>query len=503
MPAHDSAADPRRPGRAPGCRAGGVRPAAAARTGRPCSVPDRPSAGRRIGPAAAVILLCAGLAGACGPSSDGAPAPVAPGSGSDLEAAEATADETRDDGDVSAAAPEPEPEPPAPDAGGQAGAPADGDDPAAGPTQVAALPPAPAPEARPAGVVDPSTARGNRLRVGVLLPLSGAYAATGRELFQAAEMALFEADAAGVELLPRDTAGDADTARAAFLELAADGVGLVVGPLFAWTAEAVVPEAANRGIPVLALSNDVSVAGRDAWMLGVHPRGEVRRILRHVLAAPDQRVGLIAPETGYGNAVVEAYELEVAPRNRSGLIRYREDSEPRAVVQQFVDRVPGAVNRAGDAILIAARGHALRAMAAELAYRNVPPDRVRYLGLSSWRTSDLQGEPALVGGRFADVPEGAFRRFAARFRGIYGTPPSRTAALAYDAAAVAAHLAAVDPGRRPATLQAPQGFRGLLGAFRLLPDGVVERGFDVYEVGRDGYSLLEPAPARFAGDPPG
>ena len=409
---------------------------------------------------------------------------------------------TQDDNDAAAASAG-EPDTPSPSGSEAAGSPADHGGPAADTSQFAALPPAPDSGTRPHGAADLSAARETQLRVGALLPLSGAYAATGRELFQAVEMALFEADAAGVVLLPRDTASDADTARAAFAELAADGVSLVIGPLFAWTAEAVVPEAGRRGIPVLALSNDISVAGRDAWMLGVHPGGEVRRIIRHVLATSNQRVGLIAPETGYGDAVVEAYQLEVAPQNRSGVIRYGENSEPGAVVQQFVDGAQGAVNRAGDAILIAARGNALRAMAAELAYRNVAPDQVRYLGLSSWRTSDLQGEPALVGGRFADLPEDSFRQFAIRFRRIYGTPPSRTAALAYDAAAVAANLAAVSPDRRPARLQAPQGFRGLLGAFRLLPDGTVERGFDVYEVKRDGYSLLEPAPVRFARPPPG
>ncbi len=481
-----------------------LQPAAASRATPLDMVPGRLSPGQRIGPIAACILLCACLASACGPASDGGPAPVEPGPGSDIQEAVDAADEARNDSEAAAAAADAgEREPSSPDGGELVGEPAADDDPPADSTQFAALPPAPDPKGRPTDSADPSTARDTRLRVGVLLPLSGAYAATGRELFQAAEMALFEVDATGVELLPRDTASDADTARAAFLELAAEGVNLVVGPLFAWTTEAVVPEAVRRGFPILALSNDISVADHNAWILGVHPRGEVRRILRHVLEKPGQRVGLIAPETGYGNAVVEAYQLEVAPRNRSGLTRYSEDSEPSAVVQQFVDSVPGAVNRAGDAILIAARGHALRAMAAELAYRNVSPERVRYLGLSSWRTSNLQGEPALVGGRFADLPEDSFRQFAVRFQRIHGTPPSRTATLAYDATAVAANLAAVDRNRRLARLQAPQGFRGLLGAFRLLPDGTVERGFDVYEVKRDGYSLLEPAPARFARAPEG
>ncbi len=450
---------------------------------------------RRIGPVAASMLIVAGCVSACGPSSDGGPAPVEPGVSSDVQEVPEPAEGAQGGGaqeepttDVS------ESDPAAPDAIQVAGIPPADED--ASTTATGAGAP-------PQDVAPGPIARDAVLRVGVLLPLSGAYAATGRELFQAVEMALFEVDADRVELLPRDTASDAEIARAAFLELAAEGASLVIGPLFAWTTGAVVPEAVNRGIPVLGLSNDISVAEREAWMLGVHPRGEVHRILGHAIEEPGQRVGLIVPESEYGAAVAEAYQLAVPPRNRSALIRYNDDSEPSDVAQQFVDTVTGSANRPGDAILIAARGNALRAIAAELAYRDVAPDQVRYLGLSSWRTSDLQGEPALEGGRFADLSDEAFRQFAERFRRIYGTSPSRTAALAYDASAVAANLAGVEPGTRIARLQTPQGFRGLLGAFRLLTDGAVERGLNVYEVRRDGYSLLERAPARFAPAPQG
>ncbi len=447
----------------------------------------RLAAVRRQAAPAAAILLCAIGTAACGAVPDGPPAPVesggdpgvpepsAPAAGTVDREAGATAGSTAGAGEPVAAVPEP--------------------------LQTARIPPAEDPF-----VLPPSRrpiAQDGLLRVGVLLPLSGSRAGTGRELFRSIEMALFEIGADHLELLPRDTAGDAATARTAFLELVGEGVGLVIGPLFAWTTEVVVSEAAVRGIPVLALSNDVSVAGQEAWMLGIHPQGEVRRILRHAIVAPDRGVGLVAPVSEYGDAVIEAYRTEVPPAQQSGVVRYHETSEPAAIVQQFVAAAPGVANRSGDAILIAARGATLRAIAAELAYRNVDPDRVRYLGLSSWRTSDLEGEPALEGGRFAALSEDRFRSFAGRFQRVYGAPPSRTAALAYDAAAIAGSLSAVEPGERIARLQAPRGYRGLLGAFRLLPGGGVERRFNIYEIRRNGYSLFEAAPPGFARAPSG
>jgi ABC-type branched-subunit amino acid transport system substrate-binding protein len=53
------------------------------------------------------------------------------------------------------------------------------------------------------------------VRVGLLLPLSGPAEALGRDMLDAAEMALFDVGANDLMLLPRDTAGTPDGARSA------------------------------------------------------------------------------------------------------------------------------------------------------------------------------------------------------------------------------------------------------------------------------------------------
>jgi hypothetical protein len=75
------------------------------------------------------------------------------------------------------------------------------------------------------------------------------------------------------------------------------------------------------------------------------------------------------------------------------------------------------------------------------------------------------------------------------------------ASLAYDAVALAAILA---HGKGPAgadysleTLTANSGFAGVDGIFRLNPGGIVERGFAVLEVRREGARVLSPAPETF------
>lgn len=48
-----------------------------------------------------------------------------------------------------------------------------------------------------------------------------------------------------------------------------------------------------------------------------------------------------------------------------------------------------------------------------------------------------------------------------------------------------------------ASLTNPSGFAGLNGIFRLLPDGIVERGLAVLEVHRTGVTVVDPAPQTF------
>ena len=48
-----------------------------------------------------------------------------------------------------------------------------------------------------------------------------------------------------------------------------------------------------------------------------------------------------------------------------------------------------------------------------------------------------------------------------------------------------------------ATLSNPNGFTGIDGIFRFLPDGSAERGLAVIQVQREGLEVIDPAPATF------
>ena len=71
------------------------------------------------------------------------------------------------------------------------------------------------------------------IKVGLLLPLSGPAEAIGRDMLDAAQMALFDVGDNKLVLLPRDTAGTPAGARLAAQEVIRDGAEVILGPLLA------------------------------------------------------------------------------------------------------------------------------------------------------------------------------------------------------------------------------------------------------------------------------
>jgi branched-chain amino acid transport system substrate-binding protein len=123
------------------------------------------------------------------------------------------------------------------------------------------------------------------VRVGLLLPLSGPAEALGRDMLDAAQMALFDVGENELVLLPRDTAGTPAGARTAAADVIEQGAEVILGPLFGPAVAAVSPLAAQADIRVLAFSNDASVVTDGTFLLGFRPEEQVRRVVDYALTS--------------------------------------------------------------------------------------------------------------------------------------------------------------------------------------------------------------------------
>ena len=180
---------------------------------------------------------------------------------------------------------------------------------------VACAPARVAPPGEPAQPAEPELPP--EVRVGLLLPLSGAAEALGRDMLDAAQMALFDVGDNDLALLPRDTGGTPAGARRAAQEVVDEGAEVILGPLFGQAVSAVSPVATAADIRVLAFSNDASVATENTFLLGFRPEEQVRRVVRYALASG----ALVRPEPALPGTVGEDVTSETLPLDSPGFDR--------------------------------------------------------------------------------------------------------------------------------------------------------------------------------------
>ncbi len=352
---------------------------------------------------------------------------------------------------------------------------------------------------------------GSQVKIAILLPLSGERAALGRALQRAAEMAVLEGGASNMQLVTFDTRGTAEGAAEAADQAIRQDVKLILGPIFAAEVRAVRERAGAAKLNVIAFSNDQSVAGGNVYLLSFMLKQQVDNVIFYAAKQGKTRIGVLAPQNEFGNQVVQLAR-DAAARSNATVTRtgfYKPDSmEVTDEVKAFsgaigVDR-RGRVGRAEgldfDAVLIPEGGTKLRMVSSLLAYYDVDPDKVKFLGTSRWDDKSLRRETSLRNGWFAAPDPNAFDRFSSKYQAAHKDEPPRIATLAYDAVSMAAQIA-----RRPdgidygsASVTDPAGFTGVDGIFRFRPDGLAERGLAIVEINRDELKIVGEPPKSFA-----
>jgi ABC-type branched-subunit amino acid transport system substrate-binding protein len=369
--------------------------------------------------------------------------------------------------------------------------------------------------------------------VGLLLPLSGPEARLGRSLLESAALALFEVADESFVLLPRDTRGTPDGAREAAISAIESGARLLLGPIFAPGVKAVSPLARAANVNVVAFSNDRAAADSGTFVFGVPPLQAIQRVVSFATRRGLTRFAALVPDSPFGRRAADDLAF-VAARNggvmtrietfgatqqdmtravqrlaswearRAAMERQRAALENATdeVARQALRRLEGAEALGGvgfDAVLLPESGTTLSAVAPLLPYYDIDTRRIRVLGIGDWRARAIVREPALTGAWVAGLSPVARGAFERRFEAAFGHAAHTLGPLAYDAAALAAALAAGEKGTdySAAALTVRSGFAGSAGIFRFNGDGTVEHGLAVMEVRPDGVRVIDPEPDAF------
>lgn len=333
-----------------------------------------------------------------------------------------------------------------------------------------------------------------RQRVALLVPLTGPNAGVGQSLANATQLAVLDSRSDRLRITSYDTSqGAALAARKAL----ADGNKLILGPLLADDVRAVASVAHSAGVPLIAFSNDTSVAGNGTYTLGYSPAQSIARVVSYAQSKGVKDFAGLVPNGLYGDRASTAF------------LRAVEQAGGQVLSLQTYDRAPGALTAAitrlsktgpYQAVLIA--DSAMAAATAVPILRKNGVGEATILGTELWNSdSSVAGQASLNGAWFASVSDGLYRQYAAKYRARFGTAPYRLSSLGYDAVLLTVRIMRDWPIGSPfpeSRLRDTGGFAGIDGAFRFGRDGVAERALEVQEIHPGAMVTVSPAPTGFA-----
>ena len=359
-----------------------------------------------------------------------------------------------------------------------------------------------------------------KIKVGIMLPLSGEHSEIGNLILNAIEMAIFQTKENKLELHIKDTQANAYKAKEVLTELIDEGVKIVIGPLFSKSLVAIQRKVADNNINIFALTNNVNLRNKGIWIFGVDPQAQTEKVLKHELEKGSKSIAALLPQNAYGlllfdtitnftqaNSMkiekIEFYDFSVESQRKtaqklsSGFEEYklyldRVKEQENAKVENNDGIV---VEKPFDSVFIAAAGQNLIVLSSQLQYNNVDPTIVQYLGISSWEDRSILNEPALEGGIFVTTSEMYQEKIKLIYKNSFSEEMPKIAMIAYDIVALLGSL----NNFKINDLVNDEGYIGLRGLFRLKKNGTVERAFQLKKIKNKKFNILEKANSQFSG----
>lgn len=338
--------------------------------------------------------------------------------------------------------------------------------------------------------------------IGVLLPLSGRYAAFGEQVRRGMELAQETLQTSlPIRFIYRDTAGDELVAAQQVAELAiAERVLAIAGPLVGNAAAGAARRANQEQVPLLTLSQREGLAASSLYVFrnSLTPQLQVRALVEYAVGERGfTRFGILSPQTRQGELFAEMFREELL---RRGVVlvaaqSYKTDqTDFRYQVRLLQGRDPGKPDEDEDEDEVAADGDDAKQtpppfqalflpdyadrvglIAPQLVFYGL--ERVQLLGTNGWNDADLPriGRQFVEGAVFTDgffkhSPYPFVREFGERFFNKYAAEPGILEAQGFDIATILLTLADRPDVRsredlRRALAQMPT-FPGVTGATR-------------------------------------
>ena len=146
-----------------------------------------------------------------------------------------------------------------------------------------------------------------KLKIGVLLPITGQYSYIGQSLLDTMQLVVYENKNIDSELIIKDTKANPSLAKKATNELVKQNVDVILGPFFSTSLNKSLKIAKYKNIPLISFSNDKSQKEEGVYLMGFEPEKQIAIVTDHAIKKKYKRFAALLPNSKYGKRVLNAY----------------------------------------------------------------------------------------------------------------------------------------------------------------------------------------------------
>ena len=298
-----------------------------------------------------------------------------------------------------------------------------------------------------------------KIRIGLVVPLSGEYSAIGDSIIKSTRLALNKINDEKFEVVPGDTKANPIDALKASKALYDQGIKIIIGPVFNESTKYL--DELND-VTFISLTNKIYGNPPNVISAGVNAISQLQTIDKFRNLNEIQRTIFLIPKSDYRKEVEQAikktklklkdkyfYDLDPTlltsqiekvtryPERKQNLLNEIERIENSSLInkEKKLEELNkkdtlGGINF--DSVIIADFGESLKSVATSLLYTDVSSKRISYITLNQWFDNSLLKENSLQPIYFPSINKENFELFKVEYNNAYKKKANQLSFLSYD-----------------------------------------------------------------------
>ena len=342
-------------------------------------------------------------------------------------------------------------------------------------------------------LITPTFSEDNKIRIGLLVPLTGENAEIGKQIIKATRLALNDISSSKIEIFPKDTNSDPKKTLKSAIELNQMGINLIIGPVFY---ENIIYLDEVKETIFLSFTNKTLDLPKNVISTGINSISQLNTINKFLKENEINKTILLIPNLNYDQEIengikeskikkLKKYFYDIEPTKLTKQIEEITNYETRK--QNLFDEITrlensddpnkedkiknletrytiGNVNF--DAAIISDFDESLKSVITSLLYTDVSPKEKYFITLNQWFDESLLTETASQPIYYPSINKKNLEQFEKKFAAEFNENPNHLSLLSYDLVGLIYYLSLKNTlSDLDKAFKSKNSFKGKIGIF--------------------------------------